>query len=222
MSKLVNSLRKVLLLNAVLLMILALAACTLTRSRSVPNSFDTPKVTPTLVMGGGAAGAISAIATNASVPVGTLVGGLAGSVVGLYADSAPNLIAKLRGQGVQVVQLGDNLTLILPTDNCFDLGSPDIEGSCVPILLNVAALLKRYDNVPISVQAHTDNVWGADQAEFISRAQAESIVGFLWAHGIPHEHVFAKGCGDDCPIGQNDTVLGSAMNRRIEIALREE
>lgn len=200
-----------------------LSACepTFPEHQAVPGAFPTPRVTSTLIGGTAAFGAIAGSATGGSVAAGAITGGIVGGLIGLYADSRHALIQKLRGAGLQVIQLGDNLTIILPTDICFDFLSPYTTDACEPILLNTAALLKLYGNAAITVTGHTDDVGDPDQLRLLSRAQADAIVAFLWSHGIPHERIYARGLGAGCPMAENFTVPGSAMNRRIDITLRQ-
>jgi len=132
-----------------------------------------------------------------------------------------SLIAKLSNAGVQVVQVGDNVTVVLPTDRCFEQDTASIEESCMPILYDITTLLKSYGNVAITVTGYTDNVASPEQNQRFSRLQADSIVGYLWTHGIPFQRLYAEGRGADCNIAGNETLGGSTLNRRIEIALRQ-
>ncbi len=122
-------------------------------------------------------------------------------------------------QGIQVTQLGSQVRIFISSDQCFEAGTSNIKENYQPNLDRLVALLKAYGNVSMSITGYTDNVLPAQQAKLLSRAQADSIVSYLWAHGIPHQQLYAKGKGADCPIAQNETVIGSAMNRRIEISL---
>jgi outer membrane protein OmpA-like peptidoglycan-associated protein len=129
-------------------------------------------------------------------------------------------MSNLRSQGVQIVQIGANIRVILPTDKCFESNTPIIKESCEPVLQRIAAFLTPYRNVPMTVTGYTDAVMSPAQAQWLSHGRAESVVAYLWAHGIPHQQLSAAGRGAACPIAQNDTVVGSAMNRRVEITLR--
>jgi outer membrane protein OmpA-like peptidoglycan-associated protein len=127
----------------------------------------------------------------------------------------------LREQGVQVEQVGHNVTILIPSDAAFEAGTATINEDYQSTLLNVAGFIKRFGNVQVTVTGYTDAVMEPEQAQILSRAQADSIVAYLWAHGIPHQCMYARGSGAECPIAQNDTVAGSAKNRRVEITLRQ-
>jgi OOP family OmpA-OmpF porin len=71
------------------------------------------------------------------------------------------------------------------------------------------------------VQGHVDNIGeaAAPAREMLSLARAQSVAGWLTAHGgVPARKVTARGLGKARPIADNDTDLGRALNRRIEVA----
>lgn len=119
---------------------------------------------------------------------------------------------------VQVVQLGDQLKIIIPTDGCFDLYTATILYSCRPTLDAVANVLKEYGNSAIVVAGFTDTVGSPQAAKALSKRQADSLVAYFWAReGIAHQRFTTIGYGQDNPIADNVNVDGSYYNRRIEI-----
>jgi outer membrane protein OmpA-like peptidoglycan-associated protein len=140
-----------------------------------------------------------------------------------FATSEPhppvNVRQTLISQGMQIIQLGNQVRIFISSDQCFETGTSNIKENYQPNLDQLVAVLKSYGSVTMAITGYTDNVLEARQAKLLSRAQADSIVGYLWAHGIPHQQLYAAGKGSECPVAQNDTVIGSAMNRRIEISL---
>jgi outer membrane protein OmpA-like peptidoglycan-associated protein len=122
-------------------------------------------------------------------------------------------------RGIHIVQLGQKVKIFISSDQCFEDNTSNIKENFEPNLDKLVAFLKVYSNKPMTITGYTDNVLQACPAILLSRARADSIVSYLWAHGIPHEQLYAKGRGAECPIAQNDTVGGSALNRRVEISL---
>ena len=53
----------------------------------------------------------------------------------------------------------------------------------------------------------------------LSQNRAKSVADFLVAHGIPADHVTAKGLGAADPVASNTTPDGRAQNRRIAIVV---
>ncbi len=128
-------------------------------------------------------------------------------------------IAQLSTQGVQVVQQGAKINLILPSDTFFKPGSPALKPSAYASLDNIAILLQQYPNanVTVAVAAYTDNVGSPLRNREFSKALANSIVTYLWTKGIPFQRMTLLGYGETNPIATNRTVQGNTSNRRVEI-----
>ena len=101
----------------------------------------------------------------------------------------------------------------------FDLARPTIRSESIPTLDKVAALLKAQRSWKIEVQGHTDNIGAAGDAsrQVLSDARAKAVAAWLTAHGVPASHVTAKGYGKTRPVADNDSDLGRARNRRVEL-----
>lgn len=178
----------------------------------------------TSVIGTGAVGAMTGAAIGSGsgaggATLGAVAGGAAGVGYGLYKNSKPGLADSLAYQGVQSIQVGDTLRVIIYSDKCFYNNEPRINEACYPALTNVAALFKAYGNIPIKVTGYMDNVYDAKSARFISQQQADAIVAFLWTRGIPATRFRVVGLGLIDPVASNRNVSASSANRRIELTL---
>ena len=101
----------------------------------------------------------------------------------------------------------------------FDLDRPTIRSESLPTLGKAAALLKAKRSWKIEVQGHTDNI-GADGdalRQALSEARAIAVAAWLTAHGVAASRITAKGYGKTRPVADNDSDLGRAKNRRIEL-----
>lgn len=137
------------------------------------------------------------------------------------APSQQQVNALSKQNGMQVVQLGDQLRIIMATDGCFDLYTTTILYGCRPKLDVVANVLKGYGNSAVVVAGFTDAVGSPQAAKTLSKRQADSIVAYFWAReGIPYQRFTAIGYGQDNPIADSVNVDGSYYNRRIEITTR--
>lgn len=143
------------------------------------------------------------------------IGNMAGAMTARH-----RLMNTLAQRGVQVIAQGDKVRIILSADRFFYPNSPTLNPHDYPTLDFVAALLKEYGRTPILIAGYTDNVADTEQAKKFTQQQAESVLAYLWVHGIEHNHVKAMGYGSQHPIANNETVAGSAANRRVEITLR--
>ena len=114
-------------------------------------------------------------------------------------------------------------------DVLFDSGSTKLSQRGRKSLTNLAILLNRDADGIISIEGHTDNVPIADnyQVRFpsnweLSGARASSAARFLVQQGVPENRMRIVGHGALQPIRSNDTEVGRASNRRIEIRLVPE
>ena len=90
-----------------------------------------------------------------------------------------------------------------------------------PTLRKLAGVIASKNTRTLEVQGHVDNIGeaAAPAREMLSLARAKSVVGWLTTQGgVPANKVTAKGYGKTRPIADNDTDLGRALNRRIEVA----
>jgi peptidoglycan-binding protein ArfA len=86
-------------------------------------------------------------------------------------------------------------------------------------LTQVADKLKGCPNAHVTINGYTDNS-GSDSVNVpLSTQRASAVAEFLTSHGVPADHVVAKGLGSANPIGPNDTNDGRAKNRRAEIVV---
>jgi OOP family OmpA-OmpF porin len=91
-----------------------------------------------------------------------------------------------------------------------------------PTLEKLANLLKGRNAPAVEIEGHADNVGEAGVAsrQALSEARAKAVAAWLVAHGVPAERISSKGYGKTRPIAENDSDLGRAQNRRIEVACR--
>lgn len=89
-----------------------------------------------------------------------------------------------------------------------------------PTLKKLSALLKARNTPPIEIQGHADNIGeaGVVERQTLSEGRAKSVAAWLIADGVQSSKISSKGYGKTKPIADNDSDLGRALNRRIEIA----
>jgi OOP family OmpA-OmpF porin len=101
----------------------------------------------------------------------------------------------------------------------FDLDRPTVRSESIPTLEKAAALLKAKRSWRIEVQGHMDNIGAEGDAlrQALSEARAKAVAAWLTTHGVSASRVTAKGYGKTRPVADNDSDLGRAKNRRIEL-----
>jgi len=102
----------------------------------------------------------------------------------------------------------------------FDLDRPSIKlFESEPTLHKLAALLRGRSAPAVEIQGHVDSIGEAASAarQALSEGRARAVAAWLAAHGVPPGRFTAKGYGRTRPAADNDSDLGRALNRRIEV-----
>lgn len=99
----------------------------------------------------------------------------------------------------------------------FETGKSTISAETAGEIDNIAAILKTYTVVNISVDGYTDNVGIPESNKQLSKARANAVKARLIAQEIDPSRIATNGYGQDNPVASNDTEEGRTQNRRIEI-----
>lgn len=127
------------------------------------------------------------------------------------ADGCPDLgEAKVSIQGGEVVVNGVVR---------FRAGSASLERSALPLLGQVASVLKAAPSVSVEIQGHTDDVGNAAQNIKLSKRRAEAIRAVLVKAGVAAVRLVATGFGPTRPRATNETPAGREQNRRVEFLI---
>lgn len=123
-------------------------------------------------------------------------------------------------ENVRVLQIGNNYTIYIPSDTFFLPQSGFILKTNYWILNKIAKVLRRYNNVPITVTGYTDDVGSVSQNIWLANQQAQNIVTYLWMRGVNNLMIQPVAMGEKYPIATNTSLRGSRYNRHIEITFR--
>ncbi|NIB41682.1 OmpA family protein [Pseudomaricurvus alkylphenolicus] len=147
-------------------------------------------------------------------------GAAIGGGIGYYMDvQEAKLRKQLRGSGVSVERVGDNINLIMPGNITFATDSSNIASDFFPILDSVALVLKEYNRTLVVVGGHTDSDGAASYNQTLSEGRASSVTGYLSSQGILKDRLETVGFGESQPVASNSTAEGKQLNRRVEITL---
>ena len=129
-----------------------------------------------------------------------------------------------QGSGIVVLRTPDNqLQVNVPSDFSFDPDSAEIKPGMRPVLDEFADDLKAnaFSRMVIHVVGFADSR-GADAAnKTLSLARASNVRKYLEGRGIAGSRIEVEGRGESQPLVSNDQPYGRALNRRVEIYLRE-
>jgi OmpA-OmpF porin, OOP family len=120
------------------------------------------------------------------------------------AEAAPEIIEK--GRATLNVQFDTNKAVI--KKNSFK----DVD--------NLAAVMKQYPDLKVTIEGHTDSVGSAALNKKLSQQRADAVKKYMVEKsGIDAKRLTAKGFGPDKPIASNTTKEGRQKNRRVEAAV---
>lgn len=153
--------------------------------------------------------------------IGAGAGALAGTAVGAYMDAQEaRLREQLRGTGVSVTRMGDDVVLNMPGNITFDVDRSDLKGNFVPVLDSVSLVLKEYKKTLIDVTGHTDSTGSVEYNMDLSERRATSVATYLKGTGVDSVRVYTLGVGPHYPVADNTTPDGRQLNRRVELVLK--
>jgi outer membrane protein OmpA-like peptidoglycan-associated protein len=100
----------------------------------------------------------------------------------------------------------------------FNTGSAVIKST--DVLDDIARNVSSSDGLHIALYGHTDNVGNETSNTELSKARAVAVKDYLISKGISAERFSeVKGYGSSQPIADNNTSVGKAKNRRVQIKL---
>jgi outer membrane protein OmpA-like peptidoglycan-associated protein len=99
----------------------------------------------------------------------------------------------------------------------FDSDSDRIKDESKPTLDKIVELLKAKPDWKLTIEGHTDSTAGAEHNQALSERRAASVSAYLTGAGIAGSRLSSAGFGASKPVATNDTALGRAQNRRVEL-----
>lgn len=108
----------------------------------------------------------------------------------------------------------------LDSMSLFDPGKSVLKAGSTRVLVGALEMIRSNPDKRVVVAGHTDNTGTADGNLRLSVARAVAVRDWLVdASGISATRFAIQGYGDTRPIAPNDTDIGRAHNRRVEITL---
>ena len=105
----------------------------------------------------------------------------------------------------------------------FDFDSSVVKEQYFSDLNELAEFLKRFSDLQVDVEGHTDSTGPESYNERLSQQRAQAVVDLLVnQYGIEARRLEAKGYGESQPVASNDTREGRAENRRVMATLEVE
>ena len=152
---------------------------------------------------------------------GAVLGAAAGAVVGNVMEAQEKQLRQvMTSPGVQIINRGDHLQVIMPSGLLFASDSAAVSGQAQNDLYGLAKSLQQYPNSRVEIYGHTDSTASDAHNLDLSQRRAQSVGGILTASGVSAARLVMVGRGESQPVATNDTQEGRAQNRRVEILIR--
>lgn len=104
----------------------------------------------------------------------------------------------------------------------FVVGSAEIKMSSFNALNELSVLLIKHDNWKLKIIGHTDDVGDEKVNMKLSEDRAKSVKEFLESKNVSSSQIITEGKGETDPVASNDTEVGRAKNRRVELNIEFE
>jgi len=144
-----------------------------------------------------------------------------------YEMIRANLSREIRAGLADVSRDGDNIIIRLAEQGSFASGNAELQPNFLSLLDSVGASLAGSTGA-ISVEGHTDNVnlvaGGRYRSNWdLSSARAAAVADYLLSgSALASGQVSVTAFADTRPVASNDTAVGRAQNRRIEIIVNAQ
>jgi outer membrane protein OmpA-like peptidoglycan-associated protein len=178
--------------------LVALAGCPDTDSDGIPDNRDAcPKVA-------------GSVATNGCPDTD-------GDRVIDSEDQCPNTPGTVSNNGCPELSQKDKEVLAFAAQAVqFETASAVLKSISVPILDQVADIMRRYSSFRLSIDGHTDSIGSSLNNQSLSEKRAKSCYDYLISKGISPERMSYQGFGESKPVADNRTREGREENRRVE------
>ena len=117
--------------------------------------------------------------------------------------------------------LSSNNSEIILNNIQFETNSFTLINSSFSDIDELISNLKKYENLEIEIQGHTDNVGNYDYNLKLSELRAKSVYNYIVeSDSLLVDRITFKGYGEDKPIDDNKTDRGRAINRRTSFLIK--
>ncbi len=99
----------------------------------------------------------------------------------------------------------------------FDFGSAKLKSESRAVLDKIAKFSRDNPSLKLIIEGHTDSVGDSVKNQALSENRAKSVVEALVAAGVIRANLTAAGFGAAKPVGDNTTITGRALNRRVTV-----
>ena len=133
-------------------------------------------------------------------------------------DRCPDVKGTIANKGCPEIAVADIKKITqIASKIFFETNSDVLKVASLAQLDELAEILKRYEAANLLIEGHADSQ-GDDAFNLtLSQKRTESVKTYLMEKGIMESRLTGTGYGESRPIADNNTALGRAKNRRVEL-----
>lgn len=192
-----------------------------TASGSVADSYqNSSQAAKGAVLGGIAGGVTGALVTGVGVLEGGAIGAILGASYGAYIDSMTTLVDKLENRGVNIIVLGDQILIVIPSARLFYADTAEIKPQAFSTLNLLTTYINCYTKMLVKIAAYTGCTGSTRVTKALSKQQAENVMRYFTAAGLDARILYAIGADGSHLVVSNNKGWDSD-NYRIEITLEK-
>lgn len=124
---------------------------------------------------------------------------------------------------IEIREIEGGFAIVMPEKLLFKSARADIQDNALPLMDTLASILKGIQQ-QITIDGHTDSdpiqTFQYESNWHLSVARALNVGYSLIQRGVPEQNVVIKGYGSQRPVVPNDSDIGKAKNRRVEITIK--
>jgi outer membrane protein OmpA-like peptidoglycan-associated protein len=150
--------------------------------------------------------------------LGAAIGGAAGAYIGNYMDKQAKEMERDL-EGAKITRVGEGIKVTFDSGIMFDVNKATLKPASKKNLANLAQILNKYPDTNILLEGHTD-ASGSDEYNLnLSKLRSQSVSNELAGLGVRADRLIIRGYGEEQPVADNETEIGRAQNRRVEVAI---
>jgi len=101
----------------------------------------------------------------------------------------------------------------------FETNSASVANSYMTEINDYARFLKTYNNYKVNIVGYADNRGSEGYNQILSQKRAHSVKKILENTGVDANQLSWEGRGESNPVADNNTAVGQAENRRVEVEI---
>lgn len=166
---------------------------------------------------GGVIGKVAGSTAKGAI-IGAVVGGTVGAIIGSRMDQQAQELQQTV-EGATVERVGEGIQVTFASGMLYDFDSDFVKQDARDNLQALARSLAKWPDSDVLIIGHTDLVGSASYNQGLSERRSNAAASYLMTQGVSGTRIATRGLGETEPVASNDTEIGRAANRRVEIAI---